>query len=372
MFANKLKSTFTVISIALGLLLIWQWANIHSRYMPNVNQLNTNNKVSHFLSKQFEQSAQLDTSSIKKSSVGLFIESLKFSSANDVEVSGHVWQKIPFKSKDSIKPGIIFVDAVGVVTLEKRYSKSYDSHELHGWYFEVILREPFSYSDYPIDHKTVWIKIKQAGFNLAQVMVPDLNSYEKTGSGDIFGISPDIVLLGWNVNETFFDYTTEDYDTDFGFKNIKHHTHMPVLSFNVVLNRNFVNAFMMNVTLLLVMMFLLYILVVMITSNDGLKEEYELSVGSAVASCTGLFFAILMAHIHLREMFPSSGFIYLEFFYLLNYFYIASIAMIVFIFYKQHASNDVAFFKDDAVWVKSLYWPVYFGAGNIYTYIHFG
>jgi len=367
---NYIKKVSAIFSILLGILLLWQWNIIHNSYSPNTNQLDTNTKVEEFLKENSPQTDGLNSQLLKKSSIGMFVESLKFISANDIEVSGHIWQKIYSKDKKDIEPGLIFVDAIGDTTFDKRYTKTYDDFELHGWYFESNIRQSFKYSDYPIDHKTIWIKIKPKGFNQDQIFVPDLDSYKTTALGDSFGISKDILLLGWELNESFFDYMITDYDTNFGLHNAKNNIELPILAFNIVLNRDLLNAFMINIALILSTLFLLYILILMITSDDTLKEEFDISVGTTVSTCGGLFFVVLLAHIHLREQFSSDGFIYIEFFYLMNYFFITISALIIFSFYNK-SSDKSTIFKNDALFVKITYWPIYLGISNIYTYLHF-
>lgn len=363
---KKLQIIFTFLSILLATLLFFQWYSIHNSYIPNTNQLDSNDKVKQFLEKSFTTSNK----NIHTVPIGVFLESLNFITANDVEVSGYIWQKIDITTQQTPQK-LVFIDAIGTVTLEKRYMKTYKDYELHGWYFEATLRQPFEYSNYPMDHKTVWIKIKPVGFNFTHILIPDLETYETTGANDTFGVSKDIVLLGWKINESFFDYMPVDYDNSFGLKSTEKHMHMPILSFNIVLNRNFVNAFMINITLLLSTMLLLYILVLMITSNNTLKEEFNISVGTAVATCGGLFFSVLLAHIHLREQFPSTGFVYIEFFYILNYLFITLCAFIIFSFYNRESSSKSIILKNDALFVKLIYWPLYFGIANIYTFLHF-
>lgn len=55
-----------------------------------------------------------------------------------------------------------------------------------------------------------------------------------------FGIYQDIVLLGWEINEYFFYYMVTKYDTNFGVKSNSNYFNMPILSFNIVLNRNLI------------------------------------------------------------------------------------------------------------------------------------
>ena len=326
-------------------------------------------QVEEFLKQDLQLQEGLNPALLRKSSVGMHVESLKFLTANDIEVSGHIWQKIASKDKQAIQPGLVFSDSIGSATFTKRYTKIYAEYELHGWYFEANIRQSFQYNDYPIDHKTIWIKVKPIGFNLNNILIPDLDSYEKTGMDDSFGISKNIILPGWELNESFFDYMPTEYDTSFGLNDTKNHIKQPVLAFNIVLNRDLVNAFMINITLLFSAMFLLYILVLMITSDDKRKEEFDISVGTTVSTCGGLFFAVLLAHIHLREQFAAAGFIYIEFFYLLNYLFITVSALVIFSFYNKHSSSII--FRDDALLVKLMYWPFYLGIANLYTYVHF-
>ena len=365
---DKRYSIFGLFSILLAALLILQWKNIHNNYTPNENQLDSNTKVISYIKTHM---SNFKDTSVLKSSVGVYIESLKFITANDIEVSGLIWQKIYKKDSKTIKEGIVFLDAIGDVTLEQRYKKQYKDYNLYGWYFEANLRQAFEYDSYPIDHKRVWIKVVPKDFDTNHILTPDLESYQTTKVGDTFGISKDIVLLGWELNESYFDYIQTSYDSNFGIKNDQKNLDMPVLSFNIVINRNLINSFVINITLLITTMLLLYILVLMLTSNEHLKDKFDMSVSTAVGTCGGLFFAVLLAHIHLREQFSSSGFVYIEFFYILNYIFITAVAFIIFKFFSNKNIDNSNILKNDAKYIKLYFWPFYFAIANIYTFLHF-
>ncbi|WP_373072582.1 hypothetical protein [Sulfurimonas sp.] len=365
---DKKYAIFAFISILLAALLILQWNNIHNNYTPNINQLDSSIKVASFLKERIPNKNNVP---ILKSSIGLYVESIKFLTANDIEVSGIIWQKIHKKDTQQIRQGLVFSDAIGDVTLKQRYQKQYKDYNLYGWYFEANLRQAFEYNNYPIDHKRVWIKVVPKEFDTNHILIPDLESYKTTGLGDTFGISKDIVLLGWELNDSYFDYIQTNFDTNFGIKNDQKNLDIPVLSFNIVINRNLINSFVINVTLLITTMLLLYILVLMLTSNEALRDKFDMKVSSAVGTCGGLFFAVLLAHIHLREQFSSSGFVYIEFLYILNYIFITTIAFIVFKFFSNKNIDNSKILQKDAKNIKLLFWPLYFLIANIYTFLHF-
>jgi hypothetical protein len=151
-------------------------------------------------------------------------------------------------------------------------------------------------------------------FNSNVILIPSLKSYDSTTQGSVFGVANDIVLAGWDINDTFFDYMPLSVDTDFGLHDNHPRINVPELTLNIIIERDFISAFMINITLLLVSMGLLYGLMMMLTSNEKLKTKYNSNVSCAVDSCAGILFVILVAHINVREKLTSSGIVYIEYF----------------------------------------------------------
>ena len=356
------------ITLCLMGLIAGKWNQIHTSYVPYTDQLTSSRVINTFLETRLPQDLQ-DSSQIL---VGLFVEALNFVTPNDVAVSGYIWQVVPAMESWDIKTGIIFPDAVGEVTLDYAYEEQRRGRKVMGWAFEAVLRQPFIYRDYPLDHKTVWVRLWPKEFNRPVLLVPDLDSYTSTRETDSFGISRNIVLKGWDINESFFNYKFAKYDTNFGLSRASVKNRLPELHFNIVLNRKLFNAFFINITLLIVSMTLLYSLVIMITSDMDKKSEFEISVGGAVGTCSGLFFAVLLAHIHLRESFPGSGVAYMEYFYLISYIFILGSAALIYLFYKDGKPNENGILCKDAICFKLAFWPGYFGTIYGATLVHFG
>lgn len=361
-----MKIVAALLSITFAVLIAFNWYQEHAFYFPNKNELVNDADVTEYLQK-FELSDELH----ERIPTGIYVDSMHFNSANDVHIGGYVWQEFTSEQLEMHHEGVIFTDAVELATMEEAYCNIVDGKTIIGWYFEANLRQDFSYKDYPIDHKTVWIKILPKDFNSNLVLVPSLKSYSDTSLKSSFGLASDMVLEGWSVNETFFDFMPVEFNTNFGLASNHVRTIVPELTFNVVLKRDFFSAFLVNITLLIVCMSLLFSLVMMMTSNSALKEKYDLSVSGSIGTCAGIFFVVLIAHISLREKFPSSGIVYLEYFYLVAYVYILMIALSNYFFNTKTELAQRGLFAKDAYLLKLLYWPVYFGSLLFITWLNF-
>jgi len=131
-----------------------------------------------------------------KIKTGIFIQSLQFFNSTEVNLSGYIWQGYQDGVHDAIIPGqsevgFIFPEQVNSGSdIEPRevYRARNGDKGVIGWYFKATLRQPFDYSRYPFDHKTVWVHMWPKNFSSNIVLVPDYAAYKSTGASDIFGI----------------------------------------------------------------------------------------------------------------------------------------------------------------------------------------
>lgn len=345
-------------------LIALQWYQEHTNYEYNDHGLFNQTAIDkHLENFELTEGDQIAT--------GIYVDSLQFAGANDVYLSGYIWQEFSASSLEKHESGVIFPNSVGSTIMQESYKNSLNGITVIGWYFEVNLRQPFKYEDYPIDHKTVWIKLLPKNFNSNVLLVPSLASYDSTALDSVFGISKDIVLAGWDINETFFDYMPLSFDTDFGLHDNHPRVKRPELSFNIVIEREFLSAFIINITLLLVSISLLYGLIMMMTSNERLNSKFDSSVSSAIGSCAGIFFVVLIAHINVREKFPGSGIVYIEYFYLLSYMFIFATIVAIYSFNAYKHSEAKGLFANDAALLKMSFWPLYSCCICLITWYHF-
>ena len=305
---------------------------------------------------------------------GVFIQSLEFEDANDVNLTGYVWQRYNPKDIDD-PPGIVFPEVVDSASniIPRKEKEEYrlivGDKEVAGWYFEVTLRQSFDYKKYPIDHKTVWIRMWPRNFLKRFYLLPDFAAYKSTEIEDAFGYDEDIVLGAWKIEETFFDYHLPDYDTNFGIIQDTNPKVFPELYFNIVLKRKFMNEFIISLVPLLTVATLLFLIMLSVTTDKKQAERFDLSTLGVIGVNSALFFVVIIAHIQLRREFLGSGLVYLEYFYLLMYCYILVVTMDTY-FVLSGRKSRIMHYKDHLI-PKLLYWPLFFGTGAIITWVAF-
>lgn len=118
-------------------------------------------------------------------------------------------------------------------------------------------------------------------------------------------------------------------------------------------------------------MALLYCLTMMVTSDENLSSKFDSSVSSSIGSCAGIFFVVLVAHINVREQFPESGIVYIEYLYLLSYVFILSTVVVIYSFNIYDNSEAKGFFANEAALVKMSFWPLYSSCICLITWYHF-
>jgi len=184
----------------------------------------------------------------------------------------------------------------------------------------VTVRQNLDYSKYPLDVHSVWLRIWRKNFIYDDqlLLVPDFGAYslgKEPGKSKelprIFGLDDGIVPGGWLIDETFFNYKNIEYDTDFGFATDKQQV-FKELHFNIGIRRKFTNAFVINLVPLLIVALLLYAQVMTLTAEDRRAEKFGFNTSGAIATCSALFFVVMLAHIQIRRQFVGSGLVYIE------------------------------------------------------------
>jgi hypothetical protein len=257
---------------------------------------------------------------------GIFIQSAKFSSANDVTVTGFVWQKYDHdlpgwlqRDKDDVKPGFILPEAEQV-DIEFRYRRAAGDGWVYGWYFNAVLRQQFDYTKYPFDQEIVWIRIWHSDFGRGVILTPDLRSYSTLAPSKFPGLElQDFVLEGWDLAGTYFSFRHNDYNTDFGMDEFRGGHEVPELYFNIALKREFLNAFIMNFITITVVAFLLFAVLYTIRTDKTKTDLLGFNVSAVLGFCAALFFVVILAHTSLRETLAAQSLVYLEYYFFVMY-----------------------------------------------------
>ena len=185
--------------------------------------------------------------------------------------------------------------------------------KLYGWYFEAHIRQAMDYTQFPFDHKKIELRLLPKQWQSNAVLVPDFDSYlKKDLLADSFGIDERIILDGYNLTETYFDYLRQSYDTNFGFPDYVGSEEYPELIFNIHLQRSVSNAFIIYLFPIIIVLLLLFGTMLTVTSDAQKRERMDFNISMIIASCSALFFILVLAHVELRDRFITSPIVYIE------------------------------------------------------------
>lgn len=362
----KISLAFT---LGFLLLLLLQWYYDYN-YTPAVtNKLTNYTKVNNYI-KSFQQNNKSEEPFFKIPT-GVFIQSIDFITPETIHVSGYVWQEIPKSYLElGITPGIIFPESINPdnseVTLA--YEDDQKDYKLYGYYFENDLFQSFSYANYPLDKKNIWLRMWPKDFYKNVILTPDLRSYQKNIA--IFGIDHKIVLRNFNLIETYFSYEILTYNTDFGLEKFEDHEKFPELYFNIVLKRHLSTLLFIYLIPISVIWGVIFGMLVIITSNEKQSKKFFFNVSSILSSSALLFITLAIIHTNLRSRFLGYQVIYIEYFYLISYLLVAFLILTAYIIQRGEKAPKFLTWEDSLL-PKALFWPLLFLVLNLITFIHF-
>lgn len=294
---------------------------------------------------------------------GIFIQSTEFSSANDVTVTGFIWQKYkhdlpPWLQRDAedTDPGFILPEAEQV-EIEFRYRRPIADGWVYGWYFSAVLRQEFDYTKYPFDQENAWVRIWHSDIGRGVILIPDFMSYDTLVPEAKPGLEiQDFVLEGWTVAATYFSFRHNNYMTNFGIDSFERQRTIPELYFNIAMKRQFLNAFIMNFITITVVAFLLFSVLYTIRTDKVKTDLLGFNVSAVLGFCAALFFVVILAHTSLRETLSAQSLVYLEYYFFVMYaaFLGVSVNAIV---TASDIRHPLLRFGDNLA-ARLLYWPL--------------
>ena len=359
------------VSLLLLLLLAMMWYIIGNRYQPSVNQVSNEDELAQTIAAYQEKFFSLSPSqSITVIPTGIFIQSFEFISAQTVQVSGYVWQKI-LKSdlQNGITPGVTFPESKTGSSMQLAYEFDYDKFKLIGWHFYgVLLLQNFNYSRYPFDIQSIWIRMWPKDFFKHVLLVPDFASYKSTKPGEIFGLEEDIVKHGFEFLESYFDMPVMHYDTNFGFSSLLAQRNSLELYFNIIVKRELLNAFIVHLLPIVAIWCILFALTMIITDDKQMAFRVGLSTTQVFIALGGTIFSVILMNAGLRTTYTDQPVLYLEFFYLITYIVIMLVSYDAYMITTRHQIPQAL---RRNLLPKTLFWPVILASIVIITAVEF-
>lgn len=223
----------------------------------------------------------------------------------------------------------------------------------------------FDYSRYPFDARQIDFKLSHPNKDKNVILTPHLEGYKIISQSANPGINPKAVLPESEVTASYFDYSMESYNANFGQGSFDREQ-IPQFHFNVLLKRKFINAFVSNIIPILIVVMMLYFLVYGTSKRGGNTSKGSLGI---VESSAAFFFVLLLAHIDHRKIVNTSVITYMESFYFIMYIILALVAFNIVMFVKK--DNFLFFdYKDNFV-VKVSFWPTFMLLCFLVTLVRF-
>ena len=354
--------TASILCVA-GIGFIWYLVLSERGYKNNRNLLLTKPSVDNLLQPRIKLAEQVKQKPPVYIPTGVFVQAIKFNSANDVFVNGYIWQKYYDGIHDGLSRGFILPEGYEL-ELDEAYRYKQNNTEVIGWYFEAVLRQNFNFSQYPFDANDVWIRLWPKDFNRNDlnrevILVPDLTSYDVINPLAQPGLEQDFVLEGWSIESSFFEYKFNNYNSNFGFENTLIKKNYPELYFTVILKRAFLGIFIARLVPLGVIAILLFVMM-------PLSREHGMEI---VGACGGFIFIVILDQISVRGQLTTPGIIYFEYLYFVIYLFILLVAANAILLKLE---KDIPFIQYQNNQIpKLLYWPTLLGILLIVTALTF-
>lgn len=292
---------------------------------------------------------------------GLLVQSVEFSNANDVQVSGFVWQTFPPDLPSEVVRGVLFPEAVvDTSPADPAYTVDLPSgDQLVGWRFHLTLRERFDYDRYPFDRQDVWLRMWPKDAQRRTVPIPDFAAYRNLDPRALAGVGSDFVPAGWIPERTEFTYAARDEGSSLGLPPALAVPAVPELVFNLALKRSFLEPFLDHVLFAVVVAILLFLILCLTARDPASKTRFGISTFGVLGTCSGLLFAVILKDGQIRQGVSTGEIVYIEVLPFLLYaaiLLVAANALILdspirvrFVDYRNNLLPDL------------LFWPVMLG-----------
>jgi len=370
-----LTSAAWSLSLLLALAVVWYLIDVHDRYDPHIGTVVTDQAaVDAYLAAHLPTPAEQaagETGPPYRVPTGFLIQSIEFSNANDVQISGFVWKKYAKSIPSDVPRGIVFPEAVvETVPASPSYTgTAADGSDLLGWRFHITLRQPFDYAHYPFDRQDVGLRVWAEDFDQRVVLVPDFDSYHDLTPQSLPGVGEDFVQAGWSLVHSHFSYGLNSDRATFGFPLASEVSDFPELYFSIGVKRSFLEPFLDDILFAAVVALLLF-LVLCLTSHDSqIRSRVGISTFGVLGTTAGLLFSVILKDGQIRQAVATGEIVYIEVLPFLLYvtiILVAANALVLdsplrfrFLDYRDNLLPDL------------LYWPALLGALLVITLVVF-
>ncbi|MBU2537706.1 MAG: hypothetical protein KKH22_04655 [Proteobacteria bacterium] len=351
-------SVTMAIFFAAGISVLWKISLSHNYISRNAGiRINDKAALTRIMNSYIRASSDRHTEAPVYIPTGIFIESATLSSAGDLAVSGYIWQKYRLGEQDAV-PRAFTIGGASSLTMVEKYSIRENGYEILRWYVRCMVPQQIDHSKYPLEQDKLSLRILHTDMNHNVFLVPDLAAYNFINPTALPGLRKDLALPGWKIVRSFFELRKNIYNTNFGLERPLNKDRFPSLCFSFEIKRNFTDAFISNLTALIIVTILLFTLL-MITSKDERRVSFmQVGSGRILNICASMFLVIAFSHVSIRRTIVVEQVFYLEYFFFLTYFIILLVS-INSVLYAVNANIHLVQYRENLI-PRLCYWPCLF------------
>lgn len=244
---------------------------------------------------------------------GIYLQSFEFVGANDVEMSGLIWQEYGPEVPETVRRGVVLPEQLDdAYNPVEAWRVERDGVEKVGWYFSGTFRQNFNYRHYPFDSQDIWLRLWHPEVEERALLVPDFASYRDLDPATLPGLDTQFVYGGWDPIDTYFSYDLLDYNVDFGLGHGFSGVPDPEFFFNLTVARDSLGPMLKHIVLELAIAILLFFLLMLMAHGKSGAAGKGLTVFDLVVTSGGLLFAVILDHNVIRGEIESQDLTYLE------------------------------------------------------------
>ncbi|QOL25222.1 cache domain-containing protein [Thalassotalea sp. LPB0316] len=288
---------------------------------------------------------------------GIQIDTMELKDSHKVDIGGMIWQRFPIRHCDSDllhktyitenKYGVMFKNSQDVkMLLHDAQINCNDKYYLVTWQFDASVFYEFNYSRFPLEIEYIDIHLTAKKDDLSYILVPDIASY-KFGSNRKIGLDKNLFIAGWKIFRAYFALSpASDHGTTFGKKQNFDNHKFDELHLKVGVKRVFLDAFISNLTPLIVVAIILF-------SITLLPKDIDIS--RILGLCVSMFLVVVFSHLAIRRNIAAGELFYLEYFYFAIYGLLILVPVDAFRVALNIPSKTLSY--QNGILYKALYWP---------------
>jgi hypothetical protein len=323
--------------------------------------------VDFFVNRYQNRSDSLYGSQARILPTGVMINSIRFTGSNVIMANGFVWQKFLITSEQYPRQisrkylyntygnkGVDFFGGQnggfygGAFELVDSLETTMEGYKaiLMRWSFVVDIEQAPSYGLYPFGIYSMPFTIKGKNKDENTMLVPDMTAYNSMFPVDKPGIDDRLNIIGWNILQSSYSYRFGRSSSNLG--NVNSQSRAPDIRLNLSISTKFIDILVSKLLSVMVIVTLLFVLI-FIRDKDNILDT--------VLGCSGLFFALVLDHVNLRERVQSTDVMYLEFIYLTVYGFLL-LTILSSIYLKKINESDMARLNS---YMRNYFWSAFFG-----------